>query len=348
MKRVAAVAALAGALAFAGPAGAQDLNTKQFKVAGTFGNLTNWTAIEKPFWADTMPKASGGKITAQATPFTELGLKGSELMRLVKLGVFDIVHALPIYFAEDPAIEGIDIAGLVKDFGTARKVADAYLPVLDDLLQKKYGAKILNHYSFPAQSFYCRGDVKTVADLKGKKVRVQGASQGDLVEGLGGTSVTITFAEVVPALEKGAVDCGITGTMPAYKAKWWQVTNTNFYMPVGYTIVVTAISLNSWNALNKPTQDFIAKQMKDFENHAWKTVEAESDEGIACNTGVGKCGQGDPAKLAHVKPSDADLKERDRILKEVVLKRFAQRCGADCTKKWNDTVGKIVGMQAGG
>ena len=52
---------------------------------------------------------------------------------------------------------------------------------------------------------------------------MQGTSQGDLVEALGGVGgVTIPFAEVLTALQRGTVDCGITGTMPAYKAGWHQ------------------------------------------------------------------------------------------------------------------------------
>ena len=44
--------------------------------------------------------------------------------------------------------------------------------------------------------------------------RVYSTTLGDFVEGAGGVSVTIPFAEVVPALQKGVADCGITGTMP--------------------------------------------------------------------------------------------------------------------------------------
>jgi TRAP-type transport system periplasmic protein len=30
----------------------------------------------------------------------------------------------------------------------------------------------------------------------------------------------------------------------------------------------------------------------------------------------------------------------------VVLKRWAQRCGAECVERWNETIGKIAGVQA--
>ena len=133
--------------------------------------------------------------------------------------------ALPIYIAEDATVEGVDIAGVAKTFDQARKTVDAYAPILNATFEKKYGARAMNYYIWPSQMFYCNSAIKGLADIKGKKVRVQGTSQGDLVEALGGTGVTIPFAEVVPALQRGTVDCGITGTMPAYKAGWHEVTS---------------------------------------------------------------------------------------------------------------------------
>ena len=339
-------AAVAVGMAFG--AVAQDFKPVQLKVVGTWGNLTNWQKIEQPFWAEQLPKASGGAMTAQAVPQTELGVKGFEVMRLLKLGVFDIAHALPIYIAEDAVIEGIDLAGVARDFDQARQIANAYGPILEASLKKNYNAKLLNMYPFPAQVFFCRSPIKGIADLKGKKIRVQGASQGDFVEAIGGTPVTIAFAEVVPSLEKGVVDCGITGTMPSYKAKWYEVATHAFVLPVGYTITFTAVNQNSWNKLEPKAQEFLLAESKKFEDNAWQVIQAEDSEGIACGTGTGNCTIGKPGNMTLVKPTEADFKARDEALRQGVLKKWAARCGAECTKQWNETVGKVVGLTAGG
>ena len=341
-------AALAAAFMLATSAAqAQDLPKQSFKVVGTFGNLTNWIKVEQPFWTKDVPDASKGQVTAQVQSQTELGLKGNEIMRLLKLGLFDFAHALPIYVAEDPTLEAVDIAGVAKDFATARKITEVYAATLDDTASKKYGAKILNYYSFPAQMIYCNSAIKSVDDIKGKKVRVQGVSQGDLVEALGGTSVTIPFAEVVPALQRGTVDCGITGTMPAYKAGWHEVVTHVLVMPVGFTIAFTAVSLNTWNKMDAKTKEFFTAQSKVFTDKAWKTIEDENDMGLVCTTGQGgTCSEGKPGKLVRVDPSEADLKTREKALNEVVLKRWAKRCGNDCAKTWNDSVGKLVSLTA--
>src|SRR5262245_43392804 len=91
---------------------AQDLQKQTLKVVGTWSNLTNYQANEQPFWTKTMPEVSKGQITANIQSISELGLKGTEIVRLVRLGLFDFAQALPIYVAEDAIVEGIDIAGV--------------------------------------------------------------------------------------------------------------------------------------------------------------------------------------------------------------------------------------------
>ena len=232
ISRIGGSLALAGAIAMGGAGAiAQELPKQTFKVVGTWSNLTNWQANEQPFWTKTVPEATKGQITANIQSISELGLKGTEIVRLVRLGLFDFAHGLPIYTAEDAIVEGIDIAGVAKTFDMARKTVDAYAPVLNAAFEKKYGARVLNYYTWPSQMFYCNSPIKGLADIKGRKVRVQGTSQGDLVEALGATGVTIPFAEVVPALQRGTVDCGITGTMPAYKAGWHEVTSHVLRLP---------------------------------------------------------------------------------------------------------------------
>lgn len=340
---------LVGGIVLAGvPAVSQELTKHNFKVVGTWSNLTNYQANEQPFWSKTMPEVSKGQITANIQSISELGLKGTEVVRLVRLGLFDFAQALPIYVAEDAIVEGIDIAGVAKNFDMARKSVDAYAPVLNGVVEKKYGARVLNYYTWPSQMFYCNAPIKGIADIKGRKVRVQGTSQGDLVEALGATGVTIPFAEVVPALQRGTVDCGITGTMPSYKAGWHEVTTHVLNLPVGFSVSFTLASVATWNKLDEKTRTFIESEVKGQTDRWWKTIIDEDTMGMSCGTGTGECTVGKPGKLVKVEPTPADVEILDKAMRDVVLKRWAKRCGSDasCVSNWNDTIGKVVGLTA--
>ena len=89
--------AFAGAVAFAAQPAVAEMQKREFKVVGTWSFLDHWKEREGPFWKERLPKLSGGKLTANAKSQTELGLSGFEIMRLLKLGVYDAVHGVTTY-----------------------------------------------------------------------------------------------------------------------------------------------------------------------------------------------------------------------------------------------------------
>ena len=288
----AGIAALA--LSFAPVAEAQD-KTAVIKAVGTWGNLNNFKKHEGPFWNEVISKASGGTIQGEAKPQTDLGLKGFEIMRLLKLGVFDFAHGVIGYVsAENAVFEGADLSALVQDIKTQRKVTDAYFPIMAKAFEEIYDAKLLQLYTFPSQMLWCNAEINSIDDLKGKKIRVYSTTLGDFVEGVGGSSVTVPFAEVIPALEKGVVDCGITGTSPAYNAKWYQAATHAYTMRVGWGTSFGAMNMKKWNSLSKAQQDTLQKEIAALTDRMWAETEAEDATAVSCITG-GDCSWGEPA-----------------------------------------------------
>jgi len=289
-----------------------EVQSLNIKAVGTWANLTNYYDFEKPFYGGDLQKASGGKINSTVNPITELGLKGWEVMRLLKLGVFDVAHGVYGYVAsENPALEGVDLSGAAGDFKQAREIVKAYEPVIAKHFDKTFSAKYLGTFRWPSQFIFCNQPVTKVTDLKGKKIRVYSTTLGDFVEGVGGTSVTIAFAEVVPALQKGVADCGITGSMPAYQAKWHEVITHAMVMPVGAGLGFVAMSNKMWKSLNKETQNFLQKQYDDLTERQWANAQKEDEEALNCLSGNGPCGKGDAGTVKLTKPSANDFKERE-------------------------------------
>ena len=316
------------------------------KAVGTWGSLTNYQKHEGPFWNERIAAASGGSIIGEIKPQTELGLKGFEIMRLVKNGVFDFAFGLPGYVAAENAIfEGGDLSSVTQDTETQRKVSEAYFPTLEKSFEEIYNAKLLMLYPFPSQTLWCNAEINGIADLKGKKIRVYATTLGDFVEGVGGTSVTVPFAEVIPALEKGVVDCGITGTMSAYKAKWHQVATHAYTLRVGWGLAFGAMNMDKWNSLSADQQAVLTKEIAALNDEMWAETATEDEVAIACITG-GKCDIGEPGAMVLVEPTAEDLAIRDQVANDVVLARWAERCGADCAANWNSTVGSILGLTA--
>jgi len=345
MKQQMAMLAATLALTAATPLVAAD-QPVVIKAVGTWGNLTNYQKHEGPFWNERIADVSDGQIIGEIKPQTELGLKGFEIMRLVKNGVFDFAFGLPGYVAAENAVfEGADLSSITQDIDTERAVADAYFPTLEKSFAEIYNAKLLMLYPFPSQTLWCNTEINGIEDLDGKKIRVYATSLGDFVEGAGGTSVTIPFAEVIPALEKGVADCGITGTMSAYKANWHQVATHAYTLRVGWGLAFGAMNMDKWNAMSPAQQKLLSTEITTLTDQMWTETATEDEVAIACITG-GECAIGEPGAMTLVEPSEADLTIRDQIANDVVLARWAERCGEDCAATWNETVGKVLGMTA--
>lgn len=98
MKLTLPIACVAATLAAAAsiPVLAQQVEKREFNVVGTWNFLTNWQKLEQPFWTKDLPGATGGNLKGNIKSITEVNLKGTEVIRLLKQGVFDFAAALPI------------------------------------------------------------------------------------------------------------------------------------------------------------------------------------------------------------------------------------------------------------
>jgi TRAP-type C4-dicarboxylate transport system substrate-binding protein len=150
---------------------------------------------------------------------------------------------------------------------------------------------------------------------------------------------------VIPALEKGVVDCGITGTMSAYKANWQQVATHAYTLRVGWGLACGAMNMDKWNSMTPDQQALLTGEIDALTTRMWDETATEDDVAISCITG-GTCDIGDKGDMTLVTPSDADLAARDTIATDVILARWAARCGAECAANWNETVGPLLGLTA--
>lgn len=341
MRAIFAAALLAGC---ATQAAAQSLPPTQFNVVGSIGALTPYVRQEVPFWNETVVKDSGGAIKATIKPFTELGFKGPEVFRLTSLGTLQFSHAVLNYSSgEVPINEAADLAGLAGSVEELQKALDAFRPYLAAEFEKKHNLKLLGFGTYHAQVVYCRDAFGSIADLKGRKIRASGASQQVFVQYIGASPMNIAFAEVQPALSQGVIDCAITGALSGYKSKWYESAKFISPMPFNFGLIASIANLTWWKSLDPKVQAFLEAELPKLEATVFKQAKDEAAIGIACNTGQA-CSEGAPAamKLVAVTPADDTL--RREAFEKAVLPSFAKRCGAECVKEWNATIGKALSV----
>ncbi len=325
-------------------AAAAELPETHFKVVGGGSHNYTFGAVEKPFWEKTLPEASNGRVTADLSGLAESGLKGPEVVRLMRAGAIDIGMGVFAYVSSDDAMfEGVDLPGMAPDIDTARKIAQAYRPVLDKRMRERHGIKLLATVAYTAQVFFCREPVKQLSDLKGRKIRTRGRNMADYVTALGGSPVTLPFAEVVTALQTGVIDCAVTGIGSGNAAKWYEVANNLYNLPIDWSVGFYGIGLKRWKKLDPSVQALLEQQSQRLEDRLWEETKRENEFALACNTGKGECEIHDKANMQAAAPTEQERKTL-RGIAQNIAEQWGKRCGADCVREWNETAGKAAGV----
>lgn len=319
----------------------------QLNVVAPWSNLNAYGKIEAPFWTEGLPGQTDGALTAKLQNYSELGLGGAELLRLASMGVFDVAHIVVGYsVSDDPVIEGIELAGVIQDLETLRKAVDAYEPTMTEALASKHNLVYLGMYPNPSQVMYCASPVTSMDEMAGKKIRFYGSSMNDFIEAAGGTGVSIPLAEIVPALQRGVVDCAFTGTLTGYSFKFPEVTSNLYGLRLGWGLTFVAANKAAFERLSSDEQTALRGAVKDLEGQLWDLAALDDAAGIACNTGESECPYGEPANMTFTSVTEADDTRRRDLLEGTILKNWAARCDAACVDVWNETVGALTGLVA--
>jgi len=327
---------------------AQDPPAQQrLRIVGGLAGLNQYTRHEEAFWARELPRLSGGRLSAEIVPYDRAGIRGQEVLRLVQLGAVPFGTALlSIAAAEDPELGAPDLAGLNADMPALRRTTAAFRPYLEKMLRERYGVELLAVYTYPAQVVFCNKPFSGLADLAGRRVRTSSPTQSDLIEALGGVPVQTGFAEILPNLKSGNIDCAVTGTMSGNTIGLHEVTTHIHPMAITWGLSVFVANGAAWRGLGPEMQALLKRELPKLEQAIWAESEQETGAGLACNTGAGACPSGRKGRMAEVRSSAADEKRRREILASTVLPRWVQRCGTGCAAIWNQTIGPAVGLEA--
>ena len=320
---------------------------ENFTVVGSWSSLPLHNEYEKPFWTEALPKASNGNLTADLSTHNQMGLGLGDVYRLLGEGVYDVAMTVADYAVADaPELEGLDVPLVALTADEARAMVDAARPMVDEIYANRFNSKVLAIAPYPPQVVFCNADIQGLDDLKGKKIRASGRMTAKFLDALGAEGVNVGFSEVPGALQKGVVDCAVTGAGSGYSAGWWEVSTHLLPIPLGgWDSVVTAMNMDKWNSLSKAAQATLTGAIKkDFENPAWASAQDALNTDIACLTGNGACSKGDTRGMTLVSVSDADFNRAKSILIDQVLPEWVERAGGDWGARWNASVGKTVNV----
>jgi TRAP-type C4-dicarboxylate transport system substrate-binding protein len=201
-------------------------------------------------------QATGGEIVIKPAVGGSLPIKANNITQAVADGV------LPI--ADDMAFAGnIRIGGLIRlpflieteaEYAKAREV---WMRAVDAELDKM-GVKLLAEYHYPAQVLFTSVPVTKLEDIKGKKIRVSSAEQGELVRRLGGVPVTLAPPEVATALQSGVINGVLTASAGGGRV-WREFFTHNYRLPVNWANSLFIVNKDVWEGLSPDHQSKLQK-----------------------------------------------------------------------------------------
>lgn len=340
---VLAVCAAAAPLALAAsPAAAE--GPLRIKIAGGLAGLVQFKDFEEPFWTKRIEALSGGRIEASIRPYDKSGLRAQDMLQLVRLGVVPWgTLNVSAAAADEPEINAIDLPMLNPDIGALKKTVSAFRPRLKAILAERHGIELLGVYAYPAQVIYCKNAFTGLSDLAGRRVRTSSVAQSEFVAGLGGVGVITPFAETLSAMQKGVVDCAITGTLSGNEIGLPTVATHIHAMAVSWGVTAFVANAAAWNAVPDDLKAVIRDGVAELEADIWTSAERETVRGLACNTGGPGCDGGRPGAMILVPTTLADEAKRRQLLVATVLPSWVDRCGQACVESWNATLAPVAG-----
>lgn len=305
-------------------------------IVGGLSGVSQFTRIEKPFWTSEIPLRTGGRLRPTVRAYDETGLRGQEMLRLMRLGVVPFGTALlAVAASEEPELNAVDLAAMNPDMETLRGTVDRYRDRLRTILRERYRIELLGIYTYPAQVLFCTRPFDGLRDMAGRRVRTSSVSQSELIAALGGTPVVLPFSEIVKGIRDGVADCAITGTLSGNEIGLADVTTHVHALAINWGLSFFGANVTAWKALPEDVRDIVREGAGELEQRIWESARSDTALGLACNTGASAC-EPDRRKsmtLVPISPEDQDL--RRRLLADVILPKWIERCGGECAASWN-------------
>ena len=223
MKRIVMAALTLGALAVAPAASAANWTL------GDVDSASHWGPKSAQMLSETVAKTTDGKFKIAVYP-TESLFKGKDSLDAVSNNLAQIYRVAGFHVAGEARIlELMDLPLFVPaDYDFRVKLWDTLTPLYRDFFKKKYGVYLAGILQAEPRMIYSKDAVKSLADLKGRKIRAAGPVESEFTRVIGMTPVSVAPSEIYTGLQQGLLDGNWVADAPHFYNKGFEVTKYIF------------------------------------------------------------------------------------------------------------------------
>jgi TRAP-type transport system periplasmic protein len=261
---LAAVAGLGAMVLAAAPVAAQTYTLK-------IGNATiNDVQHEwQKRWGGRVEKRAGGRIKVEIYPASQIG-SIPRMIEGLQLGTLEAWIGPPEFVVgHDVRFQTLGAPGIFQDMEHAYRVlADARFRETTLALGEAKGLKGVSLIVYGPTTYTTRKPIRKLDDFKGLKIRVFASPMQTLaVARLGGTAAPMPLDEVLPALQRGAIDGNRTGITISTAFKYYDIVKT---LTETHDAMVTSIAM-----VSKPWYDKLPPDLQKILMEEGEAVQKE-------------------------------------------------------------------------
>jgi TRAP-type C4-dicarboxylate transport system substrate-binding protein len=229
-------------------------------------------------FAEDVKKNTNGEINIKVYSGGSLGLKNTDALRFLPKGAVDMSMVWANYLGRDaPALGTVMVQGTIASEAELHKV----LPVVKDIYTEafaEWGVAATGFVALPMleASIFCREDpVRTLAQLKTKKLRVWAKDQVENFKHLGVSAQIIPQEEMYVAMKTGVVDCAVYPALYAHTVSLQEVAKyAAFLYPMASGPYVLGMSSKKWDSLSGAHR----KAIRDAGQAAWDRTNTYAED----------------------------------------------------------------------
>jgi C4-dicarboxylate-binding protein DctP len=234
------------------------------------------------FFKKRAEELTGGKVKVEIYANSVL-YKDKEEMEALQLGAVQMLAPSLAKFGPlgVKEFEAFDLPYLFDNYAELHKVTQG--PVGKQLLDKleSRGIKGLAYWDNGFKVMSSNKPIKTVADYKGQKMRIQSSKVLEAqMRALGVLPQVIAFSEVYQALQTGVVDGTENPPSNLYTQKMHEVQKHVSVTDHGYLGYAVITNKKFWDGLPADVRSQLEKAMKEATDYANKIAKEENDQAL--------------------------------------------------------------------
>ncbi|RLK07618.1 TRAP transporter substrate-binding protein DctP [Ruegeria conchae] len=210
--------------------------------------------------------AEGSEITLYSGG--SLGLPNTDTLRFLPKGAVEMSLMWANYLGRDaPALSSVVVQGTIGSIEEFEKA----IPTVRDIYEEEFadwGVSSVGYVAIPmlSVSVFCRDEpVRTLEDLKSKKLRVWARDQVETFTRLGVAAQIIPQEEMYVALKTGVVDCALYPALYAHTVSLQEVAKyASFLYPMASGPYVIGVATDKWDATDEATKAAITAAADDL------------------------------------------------------------------------------------